>query len=82
MKKIIAKLGINDVIEGDVKEKILKAAKKYCESDTNAYNIIKNTKVENYKFFFEKGQVNICYDSYELERGPVWDIFSVVGKYK
>lgn len=41
------KLGINDVIEGDAKEKILKAAKKYCESDTNAYNIIKNTKVED-----------------------------------
>ena len=76
------KLGINDVIVGNAEEKILNAAKKYCETDTNAYNIIKNTKVEDYKFYFSKGQVYICYDSYELGRGAGWDIFSVTGKYK
>lgn len=32
-----------------------KAAKKYCEPDTNAYNIIKNTKEDDYKFYLAKG---------------------------
>lgn len=76
------KLRINDVISGNAKEKILEAAMKYCESDTNAYNIIKNTKEDDYKFYFSKGKVYICYDSYELGRGTGWDIFSVAGKYK
>lgn len=73
-------LTINNVISGDAKKKILAAAKKYCGSDKRIYNIIKNTK--NYKFYFSKGKVYICYGSYELGRGDSWDKFSVVGKYK
>lgn len=76
------KLEINDVISGNAREKILKAAKEYCESDTNAYNIIKNTKDKDFKFYFSKGKVYICFESYELERGAGWDIFTVTGKYK
>lgn len=73
-------LKIKDVISGNTKGKILKAAKKYCGSDTNAYNIIKDTK--NYKFYFGKGKVYICYGSYELGHGTSSDIISVAGKYK
>lgn len=74
------KLTINDVISGNAKNKILVAAKKYCGSDTNAYNIIKNTK--NYKFYFTKGKVYICFGSYELEHGTGVDVFSLIGKFK
>lgn len=74
------KLKINNVISGNSKEKILKSAKKYCNSDNNAYDIIKNT--ESYKFYFTKGKVYICYGSYELEHGNTIDKFSVKGKYK
>ncbi|WP_310603215.1 PdaC/SigV domain-containing protein [Anaerosporobacter sp.] len=74
------KLTINDVISGNAKDKILKAAKKYCGSDDAAYKIIKNTKT--YKFYFTKGKVYICYGSYELNHGTSWDIFTVAGKYK
>lgn len=74
------KLTVNDVISGNAKEKILKAAKIYCGSDTNAYNIIKNTK--NYEFYLEKGKVYICFGTYVLERGNAHDVFFVTGKYK
>ncbi|WP_455717039.1 PdaC/SigV domain-containing protein, partial [Anaerosporobacter sp.] len=76
------KLGINDVISGDAKKKILEAAKEYCGSDTVAYDAIKNTKEKDYKFYFSKGKVYICYGSYELMHGTSWDIFTVTGKYK
>lgn len=78
--KTAKKLTIDDVIPGKAKAKILKAAKKYCGSDTTAYNIIKKTK--KYKFFLTDGLVNICYGSYELKHGTSWDMFSVKGKYK
>lgn len=74
------KLTIKDVISGNAKEKILKAAKKYCGSDTVAYNIIKDTK--SYKFYFSKGKVYLCYGSYELKHGNTCDIISIPGKYK
>ena len=78
--KTAKKLTINDVISGNAKEKLLKAAKKYCGSDNAAYKIIQKTK--KYKFFLTDGLVNICYGSYELEHGTSWDMFSVKGKYK
>lgn len=74
------KLTTNQVILGNAKEKILEAAKEYCGSDTNAYNIIKNKT--NYDFYFGKGKVYICFKCYELERGNGHDVFSVEGKYK
>lgn len=73
------KLTIHDVIDGDAKETIIKAAKKYCKNDTTALNIIKNTK--DYNFYFEPGKVYICYGSYELHHGTSIDIFDVKGKY-
>lgn len=74
------KLTVNHVISGKAKEKILEAAKIYCGSDTNAYNIIKNTK--NYEFYLKEGKVYICFGTYVLERGNAHDVFSVTGKYK
>lgn len=74
------RLTIKDVISGNAKDKILKAAKKYCALDTNAYDIIKNT--DEYKFYLKKGKVYICYGSYELGHGTSTDEFSVIGKYK
>lgn len=74
------KLTIDNVIEGDARAEILKAAQKYCKDDTRALNIIKNTK--KYKFFLDEGKVYICYGSYELFHGTSIDIFEVKGKYK
>ncbi len=68
-------LEIKDVIKGNAKTEILKAAKKYLKGDKEAYKIIKDTK--KYKFYFEKGTVYICYGGYELNRGPGFDIFTV-----
>ncbi len=73
-------LSVKDVITGNTKAKILKAAGKYCKDDNVAYKIIKNTK--KYNFYFEEGTVYICYGSYELNHGPDFDIFTVKGKYK
>lgn len=72
-------LTIDDVIEGDAKSEILKAAKKYCKDDAVAYEIVKNTK--KYNFYFDPGKVYICYGSYELSHGTSCDVFEVKGKY-
>lgn len=74
------KLTIEDVIAGDSKKAILKAAKKYCADDATAYNIIKRTK--KYNFFLQDGDVYICYGSYELAHGTSIDQFTVEGCYR
>jgi len=73
------KLTVKDVISGRARKRILKAAKKYCGSDKNAYDIIKNTGTKDFKFFFDEEKVSICFESYELGRGPGWDII-IVGR--
>lgn len=73
------KLTINDVISGNARKKILRAAKKYCGQDATAYAIIKETK--KFNFFLYKGDVCICFGSYALGHGTSWDEFTVKGSY-
>ena len=72
-------LSINDVISGNARKKILKAGKAYCKDDMTAYAHIKQTK--KFKFYLYKGDVYICFGSYELAHGTSWDEFTVKGSY-
>lgn len=79
------KLTYKDVISGNAKSKVLKAAKKflkdyYTEQSTKAYNKIK--KKSSYNFYFKPKKVYICFESYELDLGASSHQFAVAGKYK
>lgn len=81
-------MAITDVVSGNkkaIKKSILTAAKKYLtvdgQLDENAYKIIESMELSDFKFFVSKGKVNLCFGSYELERGNSIDLFSIKGKY-
>lgn len=75
------RLNVGDVIEGNAKEKILKAAKKM-SANYDEYRkelVLEKVKAtKKYKFYITSGKVIICY-SWDGDR---LNSFSVVGKYK
>lgn len=89
------KLSVVNVISGNastVKSKIVKAETKYLknllgtsdldENYPNVIPILKNYKLANYNYYLTPAKAHICFQSYELELGNGWNVFSVVSKYK
>lgn len=79
------KLTYKNVISGNAKSKVLKAAKSFLKDYSSyggpeAYNKIK--KMNSYNFYFKAKKVYICFESYELDLGAGSHKFSVTGKYK
>ena len=78
------KLTYKDVISGNAKAKVLKAAKSYLQrnapDNTTAYDEIKNRKT--YEFYFKSNKVYICFESYELGMGSSSHKILVSGKYR
>ena len=83
-----------DVIGGKPKEvtkKVVSGAKKYfsiAESPLDAAlwkrisNSISDIDAKDYKFYLKPGKAYICFESYELNLGTSWQVFSVTSKYK
>ena len=79
------KLTYKDVISGNAKSKIYKAAKTFfkdydADMKKTALKNIQNKK--SYDFYFKPNKVYICFPSYELELGTASQQIAVAGKYK
>lgn len=75
----------------EVTKKVLAGAKKYFKIDqSDSYaavwksisTVISNYDAEDFKFYLIPGKVRICFESYELNCGSGYQVFSVAGKYQ